>query len=374
MGLTSSENDRQPAKHKTIWGGIWMTAIFTAILCLQSITGFGSVAVFNAFAENSFFSGYGLLSGHGFAQGSGHSMSIGLIWESEYDLIGAISIGLTFSAIGYLIAVIVGIPFTKWLLMKPNYEVSAKPTDKFEIINPEWNSGPSLKIYDYILNLLYIVVIYIISIITAFALRDIVLRDLLKDYSIAQMISNVILGLIFAIGLAIAILFKTFLIKIKRKSLLNNPIQKRYTSSLIDLLIISTFLSIEYSIISHVGVPIIMIILFNTIITCLAFYLIHLKSKANYLSQRVAALFGTSFGSLANGLILLKMLDPKIKSPVYFELALMNFYSAFTLGHIMLIIFAIGEWNSLSIIAGIYFITLILSIIIARLVEVKLKT
>ncbi|MEO9511297.1 MAG: sodium/glutamate symporter [Flavobacteriaceae bacterium] len=374
MGLTTtSSKEGQHVTHKTILGGIWMTAIFTAILCLQSITGFGSVTLFNTIGNNSFFEGYGLLSGHGFAQGSGHSTAIGSVWESEYDLNGAISIGLTFSAIGYLIAVVVGVPFTKWLLMKTNHNVIVQTKDELKIKNIKESTRKPLKIPKYISNILTIITIYIISIIIAFILRDVVLRDVLKDFSVAQMISNIILGLIFVIGLAIAILFKTFLTIIKRNSLLNNHIQKRSTSALIDILIISTFLSIEYSIISRVGIPILMIILCNIIITCLAFYLIRLKSKANYLNERVAALLGTTFGSLANGLILLKILDPKIKSPVYYELALMNFYSAFTLGHIMFIIFAIGEWNNLSIIMGIYFITFILSLVIARFVEMKLK-
>lgn len=370
MGLTKSESDGRNLKYKTKWGGIWMTAIFTAILCLQSISGFGSVVLFNALDGNSFFEGFGLLSGHSFAQGSGHAMSIGSIWESEYNLKGAISIGLTFAGIGYLIAVIVGIPFTKWLLMKGNHTLLVPQNEEFEVNTYEQKTGKFQKLSNFIL----VVIIYVISILVAFFFKDVVLRDWLKDYSMALTLSNIIIGLIFVIGLAIAILFKAFLSQIKRDSLLINSIQKAYTSSLIDLLIIATFLSIEYAIISQVGIPIIMIIVFNIIVTCLAFYLIRLKSKANYLSERVAALLGTSFGSLANGLILLKIVDPKIKSPVYFELALMNFYSAFTLGHIMLIIFAIGEWNNIGMIAGIYFITLIVSLLIARLVEVKLKS
>ena len=374
MGLTKSENGDQQLKHQTKWGGIWMTAIFTAVLCLQSITGFGSVALFNAIDGNNFFEGYGLLSGHGFAQGSGHSMAIGTIWEAEYGLSGAISIGLTFSAVGYLIAVVVGIPFTKWLLVKGNRTMVTKAEDGSENRRMEAKTVPSGKSSEYISNFLILVIIYVISIFLAFFLRDTVLRGALKDYSLAQTLSNIIMGLIFVIGLAIAILFKAFLAKIKRGSLLNDQVQKRYTSALIDLLIISTFLSIEYAFISQVGVPILMIIIFNTAITCFAFYLIHLKSSATYLSERIAALLGTTFGSLANGLILLKMLDPKIKSPVYYELALMNFYSAFSLGHIMLIIFSIGEWNNMGLIAGIYFITFIVSIVLARLVELKLKT
>ncbi len=373
MGLTSTENDGTKTKHKTIWGGIWMTAIFTAILCLQSITGFGSVTLFNAFGENSFFEGYGLLSGHGFAQGSGHSMSIGSIWESKYDLKGAISIGLTFSAIGYLIAVVVGIPFTKWFLMKSNPSLIHEKNDEPLVLESEMEENGRTKISDYTSNILVLVIIYMLSIFIAFFLRDVVLKDWLQEYNFAQTLANIIMGLIFVIGLAMAIIFKAILFKIKVNSVLNNQIQKRYTSSLIDLLIISTFLSIKYAIISDVGIPIIMVIVFNTLITCFAFYMIHIKSRANYLSERVAALLGTTFGSLANGLFLLKILDPKIKSPVYYELALMNFYSAFTLGHIMLIIFAIGEWNNLGAITGIYFITLILSLIVARFVEVKLN-
>jgi len=374
MGLTTSEDESQQIKHKTIWGGIWMTAIFTAILCLQSITGFGSATLFNTITDNSFFEGYGLLSGHGFAQGSGHSMAIASIWESEYNLKGAISIGLTFSAIGYLIAVVVGIPFVKWLLMKNNHDLIVEQNEEFEAENAKEHTSVLLKISKYVSNFLVILIIYIVSIIIAFGVKNVLLIDGLKDYSITQIISNVILGLIFVIGLGIALLFKNFLVKIKHTSFLNNPIQKEYTSALIEVLIIATFLSIEYAIISQVGIPIIMIIVFNIIITCLAFYVICLKSRANYLNKRVAALLGATFGSLANGLILLKIVDPKIKSPVYYELALMNFYSAFTIGHIMFIIFAIGEWNDLSIIAGIYFITLIISLIIARFVEVKLKT
>ena len=373
MGLTTSENGGQQSKHQIKWGGIWMTLIFTAILCLQSVTGYGCSALYNAISDSSFFEGYGLLSGHGFAQGSGHSMAIGTIWESTYNLKGALSIGLTFSAIGYLIAVAVGIPFTKWLMKIDMKGVQAVSNNEFEVDNAELKPAVPLKISSYFSNFVVLIIIYVLSIYITFFLRDVVLKDWLKEFSAAQTLANIITGLIFVIGLAIAILFKGFLVKIKRDSLLNNPVQKKYTSALIDLLIISTFLSIQYAVITQVGVPIIMIIILNIIITCLAFYLIRLKSKANFLSERVAALLGTSFGSLANGLILLKMLDPKIKSPVYFELALMNFYSAFTLGHIMFIIFAIGEWNDMNLIAGIYFITFVVSILLARIIEVKLK-
>ena len=245
MGLIKSENGGRQLKHQTKWGGIWMTAIFTAVLCLQSITGYGSVALFNAIDGDNFFEGYGLLSGHGFAQGSGHSMAIGTIWEAEYGLSGAISIGLTFSAVGYLIAVVVGIPFTKWLLVKGKRTMVTKSRDGSAFERKEAMTELPVKSFEYISNVLILVIIYVISIFLAFFLRDTVLRGALKDYGLAQTLSNIIMGLIFVIGLAIAILFKAFLVKIKRGSLLNDQVQKRYTSALIDLLIISTFLSIE---------------------------------------------------------------------------------------------------------------------------------
>ena len=59
----------------------------------------------------------GLPGGHGFTQGPGQPLAIADGWK-KMGLTDSISIGLAFSAVGFFVAALVGVPIANWGIKK----------------------------------------------------------------------------------------------------------------------------------------------------------------------------------------------------------------------------------------------------------------
>jgi hypothetical protein len=87
-----------------------------------------------------------------------------------------------------------------------------------------------------------------------------------------------------------------------------------------------------------------MISLIGGILTTLLIVLLGRKLK-NYFWERILAIFGTVTGTTSTGLLLLKIVDPKLETPVAKELALMNLFSIPIIGIYTIIINGYFWWK-----------------------------
>ncbi|MFN3246886.1 MAG: hypothetical protein ACK42K_09335 [Leptonema sp. (in: bacteria)] len=111
-----------------------------------------------------------------------------------------------------------------------------------------------------------------------------------------------------------------------------------------DFLVVSTIASIQIHIFKTYLIPIVLISLIGGILTTLLIVLLGRKLK-NYFWERILAIFGTVTGTTSTGLLLLKIVDPKLETPVAKELALMNLFSIPIIGIYTIIINGYFWWK-----------------------------
>jgi len=113
VGLTpSSGGQRAHQRGALIRGPLWLALMEGVTLPLQAVIGGGAVIIFGWFGVE-LFSTFGFFAPLGFTEGPGQALSIGKVWEG-FGFANAATIGLTFAAVGFFFAFLVGVPLCSW--------------------------------------------------------------------------------------------------------------------------------------------------------------------------------------------------------------------------------------------------------------------
>ena len=119
IGLTGTEAkpEKGSVQRMVIRGAFWMTLIFTCMVTTQMLIGTSMVYLTNTFSK-PIFPGLGWLLGQGYALGPGQAVAMSSVWQTTYNIPDAVSFGLTFAAVGFLIASLIGVPLANWGIRK----------------------------------------------------------------------------------------------------------------------------------------------------------------------------------------------------------------------------------------------------------------
>jgi ESS family glutamate:Na+ symporter len=157
-------------------------------------------------------------------------------------------------------------------------------------------------------------------------------------------VATILWGFFFFFGLGIALIVK-WLMKLTGTGYLVDPgIQRRITGWSVDYLIIATVAAIQLKIVWDYILPISLIALANGILTTLLVIRFGKKLDAFGL-ERSVAIFGTVTGTVSCGLLLLRIVDPEFKTPVAFEIAVMNVFVLPIVGGCTLLVNAPLWWG-----------------------------
>ena len=138
-------------------------------------------------------------------------------------------------------------------------------------------------------------------------------------------------GLFFFHGLIVATIVRLFINKIGLGHMLSVRLQKHITGSAVDILLVASFMSVSFQVLTKYLGPIVVVsvgILITTFI-----YIWFFGRKLTELGpERMIAQLGCCTGATANGLLLLRILDPDYSTSVSMELAFFNVAILFTAG------------------------------------------
>jgi ESS family glutamate:Na+ symporter len=331
IGLTPSQKDKS---HLTIYkGSLWMAFIQGINFPLQAVVG-GMVVFILISLGIEIHPMLGFLFPLGFNEGPGQALSFGKVWEG-FGFDHAASIGLTFATLGYLFCIFIGVPLANWGIKKPTEDFirgyySSNRTELIKIQNTiHPNSLEPLAFQVSLVGLGILITYIFLWILSQFLPDD---------------VSRMLWGFFFLFGIAFSILVRKFLQAIKKDYLIEPFIQEKITSFAVDFLVVSTIASIQIHIFKTYLIPIVLISLIGGILTTLLIVLFGRKLK-NYFWERILAIFGTVTGTTSTGLLLLKIVDPKLETPVAKELALMNLFSIPIIGIYTIIINGYFWWK-----------------------------
>jgi ESS family glutamate:Na+ symporter len=292
---------------------------------LQAICGGLIVMALGAFGYE-LFPAFGFLPALGFTEGPGQALSIGRVWE-EVGFEHAVTLGLTFSTIGFFFAFFIGIPLVNWGIRKG---LSSYPSGGLQedlvigLVPRDKRPEPAGRLTTHSANLdalAFQIALVGAVYVLAYALVKTVTRFLPED------IGAVFWGLFFFAGLIVAVSVKFVMERIGAGHLIDQGLQRRISGCSVDFLIVSTLTAIYLVVVWAYIVPILAISTTAGVFTTLVVIYLGKRVWSRHNLERMSAIFGTVMGIVPSGLLLLRVVDPDFKTTAALEIGLMNVFA-----------------------------------------------
>ncbi len=306
-------------------GGMWMTLIWTASFAFQAATGALVIWGYNLLSSETLAPAYGFLVTHGFTQGPGQGLAIGGMWEKNFGLADTRILGLIYANIGFVVAFIMGVPVARWVVSrKLNVNKKASITEEFlrgiyadkkkHVIGHETTHSANidtLAVHIAVLGVAYFITYHWL---------DWAVANLKGIPGIGTLCSW---GFFFLHGLVVCLIIRFIMNKLGCGHLLNFGVQKHITGLAVDVMLVSSFMSVKFSVLAQYIIPVILVCIATTLVTFVLIW--SFGRRLNTLGpERMIAQFGCCCGATANGLLLLRILDPDYSTSVSLELAFFN--------------------------------------------------
>lgn len=304
-----------------IRGMLWMACLWTFIFGIQALTSLGWITLTNTFTE-PIYKGIAWLLPSGFAQGPGQAVALASVWQGPFKIPNAVSFGLTFAAVGFLISSFVGVPLANWGIKKGLTKNAPKelPQDFVTGLSDKGQGPNAGQLTTHPGNIdgmaFQLAILMTTFFITYFACVG------LKSILPASM-KGIAFGLMFLWGLIVASIIRFILGKLGLTIFIDNNVQRRITGIAVDFMVVATLIAVKVAVVWTFIVPIVIVCISAAVLTTL--FLMYFGSRLDHMSfERFIALFGTCTGTAASGLLLLRIVDPEFKTTAAQEVGLMN--------------------------------------------------
>ena len=360
--LTGSVKQAAPKGNSIAQGGSWLSIVWTMSLVLQALVGLGMILLFNWATGNDMSAFLGILVTHGFTQGPGPALAMGSIWQSEFNIANALDFGLIYASVGFVVAFAVGIPVARWAIRAGlNHNQSARFGEEFltGILKADSNVSAGKQItHSANVDTLawHIGILGLVYLLTDVYLK--IMAPLASQVTLFGADMGVIFShnLFFFHGLIVCVVMRALMDRLNLGRYIDDETQRRVTGSSVDLMVAATIMSIQFGLLLTYFVPILVVCVGVSVATaalCFGFgrRLTHLGI------ERGLTAFGCCCGSTGSGLLLLRILDPDLSTPLAKELAFFNIAILFLSAHVLMFMAPLLPSFSLTSIVLVYSVT-----------------
>ena len=316
ISLKETERSRKVPAVKIVENGCMTGATYI----LQGITGVAiSLVLYRIFG--TFYSA-GYILPMGFGQGPGSALSWGAIYEAEYGFAGGASFGLTVASIGFAVASVVGVVYmniqiSKGRIIPRKDEGHTKSVEDFE----KRDEIPTSESID---RFSMQIVLVIISYAGAYGIMNLISASGIKA------LQDLAWGLNFLWAIIAAYILKIIMKRLKaagtvKRGYVNNYLLDRFGGFMFDLMIIAGVASIRFE---DVRINWLAIVLMCTAASAVTFFYVRSITKhlyRGYENEMFLCNFGMLTGTVSNGMILLREIDPNYRTPAASNQVMQNF-------------------------------------------------
>ncbi|MFT7653808.1 MAG: ESS family glutamate:Na+ symporter [Limisphaerales bacterium] len=350
---------------KVVAGGSWLSLVWVMSLVLQALIGLTVIVGYNMVAGEPLSEYLGLLVTHGFTQGPGQALALGGIWENEMGITHAVNFGLIYASVGFIVAFSIGVPVARWAVRNGlNANKNARIDRDFVtgILSPEarLSAGQqvthpanvdSLGFHLAILGVAYLLTDGYITF-----MGSMVANIDLSPLNLTVIFSH---NLFFFHGLIICVILRALLNRFGLGHFIDDDTQRRITGSSVDFMVVATIMSIKFALLAEFIVPIVAVCLAVSVGTALLCYVFGRRLSEHGVERALTA-FGCCCGSTGSGILLLRMLDPDLSTPIARELAFFNIAIMFFGFHILTIMSPILPNLGLGLVVIVYAATFVI--------------
>ena len=322
IATTLKPSDEKFGKKRT-WE-IFNTGVTTvSTYLLQGILGI-SITIIAAMISEKIFPAAGVLLPFGFGQGTGQALNYGNIYEMEFGFVGGRSFGLTIAAIGFLSASFGGVIHLNILKKKGvNYDWDRSDRDA-ESLNINDVQGPNEipmngTIDKLTMQLVFIGLAYLIA---YFAMSG--LGTLLSSFK------SVLFGFNFLLGVLAATLIKVINNLLMKKGIVKRQhisgfLMTRLSGFFFDFMIVAGVAAIRINVLKDYWLVIIILSIVGAVTTFVYNHFIAKTLFPEYIEEQFMVMYGMLTGTASTGIVLLREIDPDLKTPASENLVYQSF-------------------------------------------------
>ena len=348
ISLTSSPKGEGNSAKNTLKGTIGLGIVWCLLYALTPMIAVGLIAIFGKGVGMD--SIYGMLIQFAFCQGPGQSAAYGALFE-QFGWANASTVAIAFSAIGFVVAFLVGIPAAKAGVKSGIAKNCGKIDDAIlkgylkkeeqtDVMVKETTCNSNIETLAF--HFAVIGVCYILAVGIANVLSH-----------IPGFLGTSMSSMMFMNGMYAAYIVKWLMKKLHIDYLLENTLQSKITGWTADYLVVCAFMAVSVSVISKWIVPMLIVCAVVTVVTFLVCFYFGRRFGGTNDFERTLGLYGTCTGTVPSGIALVRIVDPNFKTSTAVELGACNLVMmASTPIYIIILALASGTMGMLPAIGG----------------------
>ena len=316
----------------------------------------------------------GIMLALGYGQGPQQANATGIIWDAaghmkDWGPFAARNYGLTIAAFGFLWASIPGIILVNWVAKKKGITRARDEYQKTGELSSYAIEEPdevplSESIDKFTLQVCMVGGVYLITIGIIYGI------EILFRLSGVQFLLNLIptfWGFAFMLAAAIALIVKTILRRLVKSGIMHRKYPNKYMMNRIsgvsfDLAITAALFMVSVTTLGTLWIPILVITTLGGVGSAIYCYLLCPILYKGYKDEAFLAFYGMSVGTIANGMILAREIDPDFQTPAGDDLVIGS-SAAIILGFPLLLLIAQapmpGNLWWVTIVIFLYFLVLV---------------
>ncbi|MBR4500521.1 MAG: hypothetical protein IKP22_01325 [Clostridia bacterium] len=311
--------------------GLKSGAIIVGTYLVQALTGLAVSMGLSLFMPRVFRAS-GLLLPMGFGQGPGQANNIGSTYESM-GFAGGRSYGLAIAAAGYLCACTVGVLILRaWSVRTDSGKAPETASQQGENSLSMFREPNEIPVSDSIdrfsVQFVMVLGVYLVTYLVTLGITSALAA---VSPGLADTLSSLLWGFNFIIGSALALLFGRILDRMTDKGFIhreyrNNYLLSRLSGLFFDLMITAGIASIRIQDISGLWLPFLLSVVLGAAVTW--FFLKWAAGQAypDYTREGLISMYGMLTGTIGSGILLLRQIDPELKTPAANNLVIGSSY------------------------------------------------
>ena len=347
---THRTNKVQVLEFGALQGGCYMLQAFVGLgitLLLFLLTRHGDKVV-------SYICGLILPLAYGQGPGNALSWDINFTNTPAAQFAGNGSFGLSLASIGFVVASVLGVLYINIYKTRGELYVrkSRKGSDAIDLTNPSGQEIPDSESVDkFTIQAGFVALSYALS------FGFMYLWGILSDFT-----NSIAWGFNFLWASLAAMLIKLVVEQLRKNNLMhreyiNNYQMDRISGFSFDLMIVAGVAAIEINDIKNYIIPVLLLSVIGAVITYIYIHLVSRECFKGFEHEMFLMCYGTLTGTASNGMILMKEIDPSLRTPTSSLYILSNFPAMVMIAPLLFLLsFAAGSPKNAVIACIIFFV------------------
>lgn len=300
--------------------GLKSGAIIIGSYTIQAVTGLVITIALGYTLFKDLFKAAGILLPMGFGQGPGQANNVGSTYEAA-GFIGGRSFGLSIAAAGYLCACIVGVIVINMLIRSGKIKRAKGEAESGSVTIDMFQHNNEIPISESIdklsIQVAFVLLVYFATYLVTWGITSALTKYL---PAAGEALNTLLWGFNFIIGSMLAMLMQRAMGALKSAKLMtrqyqNNYLLNRISGLFFDIMIVAGIASINVSDLRELWVPFIILAVAGGFVTWFYLKVVCRKVYGDYYYEGLLSMYGMMTGTISSGVLLLREIDPEMKSP-----------------------------------------------------------